>query len=88
MPLRVDQPVRILLPEASLGDVEARVRFEGPLIAPVEEGDEVGVLDIQVADETVYSQPVYAGASVPVGSFTDRAVGAMEELALGWTRSF
>lgn len=88
VPLRVDQPVRILLPEASLGDVEARVRFEGPLIAPVEEGDEVGVLDIQVADETVYSQPVYAGASVPVGSFTDRAVGAMEELALGWTRSF
>ncbi|SMD03632.1 D-alanyl-D-alanine carboxypeptidase (penicillin-binding protein 5/6) [Fulvimarina manganoxydans] len=86
--VRVDRPVRILLPEASLGDVEARIRFEGPLIAPVEDGDEVGVLDIQVADETVYSQTVYASGSVPVGSFTDRAVGAMEELALGWTRSF
>ncbi|MEN3791719.1 D-alanyl-D-alanine carboxypeptidase family protein [Fulvimarina sp. MAC3] len=88
VPVRIDQPIAVLLPEDSLDAVSARLRFEGPVIAPVEEGELVGVVDIQVSGETVYSQQIFAAAPAPVGSFAERASGALSELAFGWTRSF
>ncbi|MER0239912.1 D-alanyl-D-alanine carboxypeptidase family protein [Fulvimarina sp. MAC8] len=88
VPVRIQEPIAILLPEDSLEEVSARLRFEGPVIAPVEEGDLVGLVDIQVSGETVYSQQIFAAAPAPVGSFAERASGALSELAFGWTRSF
>ncbi|MDY8110496.1 D-alanyl-D-alanine carboxypeptidase family protein [Fulvimarina sp. 2208YS6-2-32] len=88
VPVRIDGPITILLPEDALADVTAEVRFEGPVIAPVANGDLIGVVDVQVSGETVYSQNVFANASAAVGSFPERARGALEELAFGWTRSF
>ena len=88
VPVRIDQPIAVLLPEDSLEAVSAQLRFEGPVIAPVEEGDLVGLVDIQVSGETVYSQQIFAAAPAPVGSFAERASGALSELAFGWTRSF
>ncbi|EAU42523.1 D-alanyl-D-alanine carboxypeptidase 1, S11 family protein [Fulvimarina pelagi HTCC2506] len=88
VPVRIDQPIAILLPEEALEEVSARLRFEGPVIAPVEPGDRIGLVDIQVSGETVYSQAIFAAAPAPVGSFAERASGALSELAFGWTRSF
>ncbi|RFC66551.1 D-alanyl-D-alanine carboxypeptidase [Fulvimarina endophytica] len=88
VPVLVKEPIAIFLPQDALENVTARLHFEGPVIAPVEEGDHIGTLDIEISGETVYSQEAYAAASAPVGSFTERAGGALSELAFGWMRAF
>ncbi|UIJ73689.1 D-alanyl-D-alanine carboxypeptidase family protein [Aurantimonas sp. HBX-1] len=81
-------PVSVLLPVEAGDRVRARIRYDGPLIAPVAEGDPVATLDVLVDGEPVLSQQLVAGSASPTGSFADRALGAAKELAFGWVRAF
>lgn len=67
--------------------VKARIRYDGPLEAPVEEGQPVGVVEIVVDGRVAISRELKAGAAVASGSFSDRAANAVRELAFGWVRS-
>lgn len=67
--------------------VKARIRYDGPLEAPVEEGRPVGVVEIVVDGRVAISRELRAGAAVASGTFSDRAANAVRELAFGWVRS-
>ncbi len=88
VPLAAAGDIAALLPQQEGERISARVRYDGPLAAPVEEGAEVARLDILVDGDAVLSTPLVAGRAVASGSFTDRAMGAASELALGWLRRF
>ncbi|RZK97657.1 MAG: D-alanyl-D-alanine carboxypeptidase, partial [Methylobacterium sp.] len=59
VPLVAKKPVRVLLPRGSSDRVTARAVYQGPLVAPVEEGREVGRLKIMRGDAVALDQPLY-----------------------------
>ncbi|MBP0617113.1 D-alanyl-D-alanine carboxypeptidase family protein [Jiella mangrovi] len=88
VPLIAPRHIAALLPREAGERISAQIRYEGPLAAPIEKGASVARLDVLVDGETVLSEPLVAERSVESGSFSDRAMGAVSELAFGWLRNF
>ncbi|MGN6146449.1 MAG: D-alanyl-D-alanine carboxypeptidase family protein [Mesorhizobium sp.] len=84
--LKAKGPVNIFLPITNRDRLTARIVYNGPLPAPVEEGQPVGALRVWIGDTLSQETPLYAAESVGVGSLPRRALDAVEELAIGWLR--
>ena len=56
------------------------------MIAPVEEGTRIGSLKVWIGETMSQETPLYAAESVAVGSLSQRALDAVEELLVGWLR--
>ncbi|CCV06879.1 Penicillin binding protein [Mesorhizobium metallidurans STM 2683] len=84
--LKAKGPVTIFLPTANRDKVTASIVYDGPVAAPVEEGQKVGVLRVWIGDTLSQETPLFAGESVGVGSLPQRAFDAARELAVGWLR--
>ncbi|GGD24610.1 D-alanyl-D-alanine carboxypeptidase family protein [Aureimonas glaciei] len=67
--------------------VTARVRYAGPLRAPIAAGQQVGEIEVRIDDKVSIAQPLFAAESVEQGTFAARALDAAQELAFGWIRS-
>ncbi len=80
VPVVANKPVRLLLPRGSSEKVSARVVYQGPLAAPVEQGREVARLRVTRGDTLALEQPLYAGETVPEGTLTQRAMDAAMEV--------
>ncbi|KQT57125.1 D-alanyl-D-alanine carboxypeptidase [Methylobacterium sp. Leaf456] len=80
VPVVANRPVRLLLPRGSSEKVSARVVYQGPLAAPVEQGREVARLRVTRGDTLALEQPLYAGESVAAGTLTQRAMDAAMEV--------
>jgi D-alanyl-D-alanine carboxypeptidase (penicillin-binding protein 5/6) len=77
-------PIELLLPRGSRDLIKARVVYEGPVSAPVEEGQRIGVLRVTIGDDLTKETPLYAANFVGIGTISQRAVDGLEELLLGW----
>jgi D-alanyl-D-alanine carboxypeptidase (penicillin-binding protein 5/6) len=77
-------PIELLLPRGSRDLIKARVVYEGPVSAPVEEGQQIGVLRVTIGDDLTKETPLYAASFVGTGTISQRAVDGLEELLLGW----
>jgi D-alanyl-D-alanine carboxypeptidase (penicillin-binding protein 5/6) len=84
--LQANQPIGVMLPKEGRDRVTARIVYRGPLAAPVEAGQPVGALKVWVGDAVVQETPLFAAETVDLGSLPSRALGAIEELAIGWMR--
>ncbi|TKT79345.1 D-alanyl-D-alanine carboxypeptidase [Aquamicrobium sp. LC103] len=84
--LRADGPVSIFVPVANRDRLVARIVYEGPVEAPVEEGARIGELRVWIGDMLSQQTPVYAAETVGVGKIHQRALDAIEELLVGWMR--
>jgi D-alanyl-D-alanine carboxypeptidase (penicillin-binding protein 5/6) len=84
--LRAEGPVTLLMPVDNRERVTARIVYQGPVRAPVEEGAPVGVLRVWVGEALSQETPLYAAESVGTGSLTQRATDAAVELLTGWIR--
>ena len=76
--------VSVLRPRGEEGRITARVRYRGPLTAPVSAGEEIGQLVIKLDGKEVQSQPVFTDEDIEVGTLQQRALHAIYELTLGW----
>jgi D-alanyl-D-alanine carboxypeptidase (penicillin-binding protein 5/6) len=86
VPLVAKKPVRVLLPRGATDRVSAKVIYQGPLVAPVQEGQKVGVLRVQRGEAVALDQPLYAGASVAEGTLSQKAMDAALEFGTGLMR--
>lgn len=86
VPVLAKKPVRLLVPRGSGDKVTARVVYQGPLTAPIEEGSEVGRLRITRGEIQALDQPLYAGGSVATGTIPQRALDAAWEVGTGLFR--
>ncbi|MHC2089354.1 D-alanyl-D-alanine carboxypeptidase family protein [Methylobacterium sp. WCS2018Hpa-22] len=86
VPLVAKKPVRVLLPRGNGDRISARVVYQGPLTAPVEQGKEVGRLRITRGDTQALDLPVYAGEDVPAGTIPQRALDGAWEFGTGLFR--
>ena len=77
-------PVNLLLPVALIDQVKAEIIYQGPVVAPVEKGQEIGVVRFTTDEGLSKEQTVYAANDIGVGSFSQRALDGLEELLLGW----
>jgi D-alanyl-D-alanine carboxypeptidase (penicillin-binding protein 5/6) len=86
VPLKAKGPVAIFIPITNKDRLIARIVYEGPLAAPVEEGTRVGTLRVWIGDTLSQETPLFAAESVGVGSLHQRAWDAVGELLVGWLR--
>ncbi|RUV66621.1 MAG: D-alanyl-D-alanine carboxypeptidase [Mesorhizobium sp.] len=84
--LKAKAPVVIFLPIANRDKLTAKIVYDGPIAAPVEEGQPVGALRVWIGDTLSQETPLFAAESVGVGSLPQRALDAAKELAVGWLR--
>ena len=84
--LKARGPISILVPVDNRERLIARIVYEGPIEAPVEAGVEVGKLKVWVGESLRQETPLYTAEQVSVGGLHRRALDAIEELLIGWTR--
>jgi D-alanyl-D-alanine carboxypeptidase (penicillin-binding protein 5/6) len=86
VPLRAKGPIAIPLPRDAGEKLAARIVYQGPIVAPIKQGDQIGSLNVWLGDTLAQETPLYAAADVGAGSFHQRAWAAARELAIGWLR--
>ena len=84
--LKATGPVNIFLPIANRDKLTARIVYNGPVTAPVEQGQPVGELRVWIGDTLSQQTPLFAAETVKVGTLPQRALDAAKELAVGWLR--
>jgi serine-type D-Ala-D-Ala carboxypeptidase (penicillin-binding protein 5/6) len=83
VPLAGHDPIEILIPKGAKSKLRARIVYMGPLRAPVEEGQQVGALEVMNDQELISRVPLYATQSIDVGPLYSRALDAAYELVVG-----
>jgi D-alanyl-D-alanine carboxypeptidase (penicillin-binding protein 5/6) len=86
VPLVSKKPVRILMPRGSGERVSARIVYQGPLRAPVRQGDQVARLQVTRGDVQALDLPLYAGEDVGAGTLSQRAIDGLLEFGTGLVR--
>jgi D-alanyl-D-alanine carboxypeptidase (penicillin-binding protein 5/6) len=82
--LKSKAPIEVMLPTDSLEKVAVKVVYQGPIPAPVTEGQQVGALRISIGDDVTSETPLFTAGSVEKGNIRGRALDAIKELLLGW----
>ncbi len=54
----------VTLPKMASKDVKIQVKYNGPLVAPIAQGDEIGVLEVSIPSAETISIPLYADQAV------------------------
>ena len=88
VPVGSQKEVSVLVAAQNPLRLRASVVYKGPLIAPVQTGQEIGELRVFSGETLIQVSPVTALDDVGVGSLTQRALSGMKELATGWVRGF
>jgi len=84
VPLKAEGAIRFLVPRDAGETLRARVVYEGPLVAPVEEGRQVGNFKVWIGERLIQEVPLYTAAAVEQGPLHSRALDALGELLFGW----
>lgn len=79
-----ERPVSVFMARSQQGKLKGRIYYEGPLKAPLEEGEEVATLKVWSNDTLILETPLITGHAVGKGSLTQRAMDGLQELLLGW----
>jgi len=79
--------VRLMVPRNTREKIIARVVYNGPVPAPVQQGQKVGTLKVWRGDFVALEVPLQAADSVEVGSMPRRAFDAASELVIGLFRA-
>jgi serine-type D-Ala-D-Ala carboxypeptidase (penicillin-binding protein 5/6) len=80
------KPVEVMVQKNGTDKLIARVVYNGPVRAPVEAGQQIGVVRVWRGANIAMEAPVYAAESVGVGSTMRRAIDGASELVIGMFR--
>lgn len=86
VPLAPRAPVAVLLPRDNTERLSARIVYDGPLLAPIEKGRQVAVLEVRAGSQVILQAPLETAEAVEAGGLHRRALDAVEELLTGWMR--
>lgn len=84
--LTANGPLSIFVPITNRDRMIARIVYQGPVVAPVEAGTQIGALKVWIGDTLSQETPLFAAETVDKGRLHQRAMGAIEELLIGWLR--
>jgi len=81
------EPVKVMVQKNGNERLIARIVYNGPVRAPVEAGQKVGVVRVWRGSNIAVEQPVYAAESIGMGSTMRRAIDGVSELVIGVFRA-
>src|SRR5882724_6718482 len=81
------EPIKVMVQKNGGDKLIARVVYSGPVRAPIEPGQPVGVVRVWRGANIAVEAPVYAAESVARGSTMRRAVDGASELVIGMFRA-
>ena len=81
------EPVKVMVQKNGNDKLIARVVYSGPVRAPIESGQPVGLIKVWRGGNIAVETPVYAAESVGKGSTMRRAIDGASELVIGVFRA-
>ncbi len=85
--LSAREPVKVMVQKNGTDKLIARIVYQGPVRAPVEPGQPVGVIKVWRGANIAVETPLYTAAAVSTGSTMRRAVDGAGELVIGLFRA-
>jgi D-alanyl-D-alanine carboxypeptidase (penicillin-binding protein 5/6) len=87
VPLMAPKAVQLMVPKGAREKIIARVVYSGPVRAPVQRGQKIGMLKVWRNDSLALEVPLQASEDVETGSMPQRAFDAASELVIGLFRA-
>jgi D-alanyl-D-alanine carboxypeptidase (penicillin-binding protein 5/6) len=87
VPLVATGLARVMLPKSGPEKLIARIVYTGPVPAPVEQGQQIGVLKVWRNDIVILEMPLKAAESVGKGNMPQRAFDAVTEMMIALFRA-
>jgi D-alanyl-D-alanine carboxypeptidase (penicillin-binding protein 5/6) len=81
------EPVRVMVQKNGNEKLIARVVYNGPVRAPVQTGQRIGVVKVWRGANIAVEAPVYAAETIATGSTMRRAIDGVAELVIGVFRA-
>src|ERR1700733_5611913 len=81
--LSTPEPIKVMVQKNGTDKLIARVVYTGPVRAPIESGQQVGLVKVWRGSNIAVEAPVYAAESVGKGSTVRRAIDGVSELVIG-----
>jgi D-alanyl-D-alanine carboxypeptidase (penicillin-binding protein 5/6) len=81
------EPVNVMVQKNGNDRLIARIVYSGPVRAPIEAGQKIGVVRVWRGGNIAVEQPVYAAESIGTGSTVRRAFDGVAELIIGAFRA-
>jgi D-alanyl-D-alanine carboxypeptidase (penicillin-binding protein 5/6) len=81
------EPVKVMVQKNGTDKLIARVVYNGPVRAPIEAGQPVGIVRVWRGANVAVEAPVYAAEAVGTGSTMWRAIDGASELVVGLFRA-
>lgn len=88
VPLVSDAPVRVMVPRGSNERLNGRIVWQGPIVAPVREGDQIARLKVYRGKTLALDIPLRAAQDVGTGALHQRALDAGVEWLGGLFRRY
>ncbi|MDB5504806.1 MAG: D-alanyl-D-alanine carboxypeptidase [Tardiphaga sp.] len=87
VPLTSKEPVKVMVQKNGTDKLIARVVYNGPVRAPIEAGQPVGIVRVWRGANIAVEAPVFAAEAVGTGSTMRRAIDGASELVVGLFRA-
>jgi D-alanyl-D-alanine carboxypeptidase (penicillin-binding protein 5/6) len=81
------EPIKVMVQKNGTDKLIARVVYSGPVRAPIEAGQPVGIVRVWRGANVAVEAPVYAAEGVGTGSTMRRAIDGASELVVGLFRA-
>src|SRR6516165_5208309 len=81
------EPIKVMVQKSGGDKLLARLVYSGPVRAPIEAGQRVGIVRVWRGGNVAMEAPVYAAESIGVGSTFRRAIDGPSELVIGMFRA-
>ncbi|AGF75861.1 D-alanyl-D-alanine carboxypeptidase family protein [Bartonella vinsonii] len=88
VPLIVKEPISFMLSNEKKMNIKAKIKYHGPLKAPIVSGQPIGILQILEDKKVFLEKPVFAGNNIQEGSFFTKVKDAFYEITIGWLRKY
>jgi D-alanyl-D-alanine carboxypeptidase (penicillin-binding protein 5/6) len=85
--LTSSEPIKVMVQKNGADKLIARVVYNGPVRAPIEPGQRVGVVKVWRGANLAMEAPVFAAEPVAQGSTMRRAIDGASELVIGMFRA-
>ena len=83
----VKEPLILMLPVDARKDMKVTLRYDGPVRAPIQAGQEIGTLTISVPGKPDKTVPAVAAESMASNSFLDKMMIGLQTLIFGADRA-
>jgi D-alanyl-D-alanine carboxypeptidase (penicillin-binding protein 5/6) len=81
------EPIKVMVQKNGTDKLIARVVYNGPVRAPIEPGQRIGLVKVWRGANVAVETPVYAAEAVGTGSTMRRAIDGVSELVIGMFRA-